>query len=166
MARSGNRVDSLKFINRGIRRLDIEGPARWPPRETVKSQRTGSAETLCQMPMPTHRGERLRSPLRDAGKADNCPACRNRFVIPGSEFLKQVSEAQRAASDRTARAKAGAERRDGLSKNASGSLRKPNWFKSSQRQQSRRMRTLMQQQMTVCTSRTQSSKQLRRSLRP
>ena len=55
-----------------------------------------------------HCGERLRSPLRDAGKADNCPACRNRFVIPGSEFLKQVSEAQRAASDRTARAKAGA----------------------------------------------------------
>ena len=53
-----------------------------------------------------HCGERLRSPLRDAGRTDNCPACRNRFVVPGLNVLEQVSAKERAAAERTSRAKA------------------------------------------------------------
>jgi len=50
-----------------------------------------------------HCGERLRSPLSDAGSTDYCPGCRREFVVPGSAELERVvrenkqREAARAA---------------------------------------------------------------------
>src|SRR4051794_27303078 len=42
-------------------------------------------------------GERLRSPLIDAGQKDSCPACNNVFVVPGSIDLLRITEAEKLA---------------------------------------------------------------------
>ena len=39
-------------------------------------------------------GERLKSPLADAGKQDSCPDCRALFVVPGEQKRRQIEEAQ------------------------------------------------------------------------
>lgn len=45
-------------------------------------------------------GDRLRSPLTDAGKSDSCPNCSASFVVPGIEDLHRVTAEQNAKAQR------------------------------------------------------------------
>lgn len=42
-------------------------------------------------------GERLRSPIADAGNADGCPNCQARFIVPGSNERERILRAQESA---------------------------------------------------------------------
>jgi hypothetical protein len=52
-----------------------------------------------------HCGERLRSPLTDAGQQDSCPTCNDVFVVPGSADLHRITEAEKLAKQDEARLK-------------------------------------------------------------
>jgi len=45
-------------------------------------------------------GEGLRSPLTEAGKPDTCPNCSARFIVPGADELRRLTEAKEADSQR------------------------------------------------------------------
>ena len=53
-----------------------------------------------------HCGERLRSPLGDAGKQDSCPNCNSPFLVPGKDSLERFKAAKEAAVERAAKLKA------------------------------------------------------------
>ncbi len=42
-------------------------------------------------------GERLKSPLSDAGTTDSCPDCGTRFVVPGADDRQSISHKKQAA---------------------------------------------------------------------
>lgn len=41
-------------------------------------------------------GDDLRSPLAEAGKPDTCPNCNARFIVPGADELRRLTEAREA----------------------------------------------------------------------
>jgi hypothetical protein len=51
-------------------------------------------------------GDRLRSPLREAGNQDRCPTCQRAYTVPGREVLNQVTAAKQSAEEYAAKIKA------------------------------------------------------------
>lgn len=45
-------------------------------------------------------GERLESPLSDAGTADSCPDCGTRFVVPGADAKQSISRSEQAVREK------------------------------------------------------------------
>lgn len=45
-------------------------------------------------------GERLESPLSDAGTADSCPDCGTRFVVPGADAKQSISRNEQATREK------------------------------------------------------------------